>query len=172
MRIPIGRGRPRGMQDVLRSVGAMLDLVGARLIIIREDRDTIAVRAHVAPTLNDRIEGRWSPLERALSREDLATLRAQAVARRGTGHVAGPRERSLRMVGRHIDERSLRDVHLIEYGDEDGWLLWHHDTPHQRPALILLEGRAMRVAAATAAQERAAREALEASTLVGPRPRT
>jgi hypothetical protein len=147
------------MQDVLRSVGALLDLVSARGVVVRQDGDRLVIGAQVAATLADRLEGRWSPLGRVLTPRHIARLRAEAVARRGSGHVAGPHERSLRMIGRHVDERSLSDITLIEQESESRWLLWHRDDVHERPVLILLEDDELRLADASATEARLAREA-------------
>lgn len=163
MPVTIGPDWRASMQDVLRAVGATLDQVAGRHVVVTEDGQGLCVRAHASATLADRLEGRWSPFELTLSAADLAGLRVGAVARRGTGHVAGWHERSLRMVGRHVDERGMRDVHLIEHGSQGGWLLWHRDAERESAVLVLLEHDELRLADATAAQTRAAVEALEAS---------
>ena len=162
MKIRFGPDERGHMQDTLRSVGAMLDLVAARAVLIRESDDGLVIRARVSPTLTDRIEGRTCPIERSLSGQDIARLRAEAVARRGTGHLAGPQERSLRMIGRHVDERHLRGVTLIQDETERGWLLWHERMEDARPALFLLVDDELRIADAKASDVRV-REAVGAA---------
>lgn len=129
---------PRDMEDALRSLGAVLDIVRARSVLIREARWGLVLRAQVAAP-GGRAEGRWGPIEREMTADDMERHRQEARARRGTGHVAGPHERSLRMVGRLIDDRDLSGVTLIQHPSETGWLLWHGLDPVDGPHLLLLE---------------------------------
>jgi hypothetical protein len=66
MHVSVDSVQRSDMQGVLRTVGAMLDLLSARSVIIRESGEGLLVRARVAVTLDDRIAGHWTPLERAL----------------------------------------------------------------------------------------------------------
>jgi hypothetical protein len=51
--------------------------------------------------------------------------------------MPGRHERCLRMVGRIIDERGLRDLTLIQHPG-GGWLAWHTDARSARFVLTFL----------------------------------
>jgi hypothetical protein len=133
----MGRDRRNDMQDVLRSLGALLDARLAEDVRITQVADGLHVRAHLVAGVADRIVGRWTSSERRFSRLELRRLQADARHRRGQDHVPGRHERCLRMVGRVIDERSLRDVTLIQHPG-GGWLLWHTDARSARFVLTFL----------------------------------
>ncbi|MBX3032049.1 MAG: hypothetical protein KF809_18035 [Chloroflexi bacterium] len=132
-------GRRHTTEDSLRSLGAVLDAVRARGVIIRELRSGLLVRAQVAATLQDRLDGVWRPIDRLVSRGEMARYRREALARRGTGHVAGPHERSLRMIGRHIEERGLVGMTIIQHGTEGSWLLWSAGPDEASATLAVLD---------------------------------
>lgn len=132
-------GRRQTSEDPLRSLGAVLDAVHARGIIISELRDGLLVRAQVAATLRDRLDGAWRPVERFIPQDEMARYRREALARRGTGHVAGPHERSLRMIGRHIEERGLVGMTIIQHGTEGSWLLWSAGPDEASATLAVLD---------------------------------
>jgi hypothetical protein len=165
-------------EDLLRSLGAVLDTIRARSILIRETGDGLMLRACVTASLRDRLDERWVPIERHLSPDDLARYRAEAIARRGSEHQAGPHERSLRMIGRHIDEQALVGVTLIQSQVEGAWMLWHGADPEAGPSLLVLEDDRLRVQDARQAAARVERErsasviaahAVEGPSLPGPR---
>jgi hypothetical protein len=137
MQLPMGRGRRNDMQDVLRSLGALLDARLAQDVRITEVADGLHVRAHMVAGVADRIAGRWTTSERRFTRLDLRRLQADARRRRGQDHVPGRHERCLRMAGRAIDERGLRDLTLIQYPG-GGWLVWHTDGRSARFVLTFL----------------------------------
>lgn len=124
MHLPMARDGRNDMQDVLRSLGALLDARLARDVRITEVADGLHVRAHLVTGVADRIAGRWTSSERRFSRLEVRRLQADARGRRGQDHLPGSHERCLRMVGRVIDERGLRDVTLIQHPG-GGWLVWH-----------------------------------------------
>ncbi|MFN8519363.1 MAG: hypothetical protein U0667_08230 [Chloroflexota bacterium] len=150
------------MEDALRSLGAVLDSVRASAVLIREAPWGLVLRARVAVALHDRPEGRWSPIEREMTAADVARYRQEAVARRGSGHVAGPHERSLRMVGRRIDDEHLAAVTLIQHPAEGSWLLWHGANPIDGPTLLVLEDDQLLVRDARERDRRVARERRDA----------
>lgn len=162
MLFPVAPGRPRDMEDTLRSLGAVLDAVHARHVLVREAPWGLMLRAQVAGSLQDRLEGRWRSIDREMSAEDLARYRREAVARRGSGHVAGTHERSLRVIGRHIDEAALEAVTLIQHRTEAGWLLWHGTNPVDGPNLLVLEDDRLMVRDAREAEARSTRQRAEA----------
>ena len=137
MHLPMGRDRRNDMQDVLRSLGALLDARLAEDVRITQVVDGLHVRAHLVAGVADRIVGRWTSSERRFSRLELHRLQADARRRRGKDHVPGRHERCLRMVGRVIDERGLRDITLIQH-PSGGWLLWHTDARSARFVLTFL----------------------------------
>ncbi|MCY7417844.1 MAG: hypothetical protein LH650_04995 [Chloroflexi bacterium] len=128
--------RTAGMQDTLRSLGAVLDAHRARSVYIREVSTGLLVRATVTTTLDERIVGAWQPLERLYTDGALFEQQVAAVARRGSGHQAGPLERALRLIGRQSDERSLRGLTVIQHHTDDGWMIWHDGSRDGRPELF------------------------------------
>jgi hypothetical protein len=90
----------------------------------------------VAPTLDDRVDGQYLPMERLFRTSDLLTERMAAVARRGTGHRAGPIERALRQVGRRIEEEFLTSFVLIQHERDGAWLLWHGAGANREAELV------------------------------------
>lgn len=137
MHLPTGRDRRNDMQDVLRSLGALLDARLAHDVRITEVVDGLHVRARLVAGVADRIAGRWSDSERRFTRLEVRRLQADARRRRGQDHMPGQHERCLRMVGRVIDERGLRDVTLIQHPD-GGWLVWHTAPRSGRAVLTFL----------------------------------
>jgi hypothetical protein len=133
----MARDRRNDMQDVLRSLGALLDARLAEDVRITEVADGLHVRAHLVAGVADRIAGRWTISERRFSKLDLRRLQADARQQRGHEHVPGRHERCLRMVGRAIDDRGLRDITLIQHPG-GGWLLWHTDARSARFVLTFL----------------------------------
>lgn len=128
--------RNRDLEDVLRSVGALLDGHLARAILIKEVEHGLLLRARVAATLDQRLDGTLMPLERVFGDHDLLEQQLAAVARRGTGHLAGPIERALRTIGRMIDERELAGFLLIQHETDGAWLLWHQAITDGRAELL------------------------------------
>lgn len=161
MLLPIDTQRPRDMEDVLRSLGAVLDTIHARAVLIREAPWGLLLRAQMTP-LRGRPDGRWSPIEREMTADDILRYQQEAVARRGTGHVAGPHERSLRMIGRHIDAHGIVEMTLIQHHAEGSWLLWHGTSAIDGPTLLVLEEDELLVEDARARSMRIARERAEA----------
>jgi hypothetical protein len=133
----MGRDRRNDMQDALRSLGALLDARLAHDVRITEVVDGLHVRAQLVAGVADRIAGRWTSSERRFTRLEVRRLQDEARHRRGQDHLPGPHERCLRMVGRVIDERGLRDVTLIQHPD-GGWLVWHTESRSERYVLTFL----------------------------------
>jgi hypothetical protein len=161
MLLPVDPARPRDMEDVLRSLGAVLDTIRARAVLIREAHWGLILRAQVTP-VQGRPDARWSPIEREMTVQDLERYQREAVARRGSGHVAGPHERSLRMIGRYIDEEHTVGITLIQHPAEGSWLLWHGTSAIDGPTLLVLEEGELSVRDARARSMRVARERADA----------
>jgi hypothetical protein len=132
----ISNVRSMGMQETLRSLGAVLDAHRARRVCILEVSAGLLVRAAVAESLDDRIHGAWQPLERLYEASVLVEQHLAAVARRGSGYRAGPIERSLRVIGGQVDERGMTRLTLIQHHTDDGWMVWH-DGPQGRQSHLL-----------------------------------
>ena len=121
--------RTMSMQETLRSLGAVLDGHRARSVCILEVPEGLLVRAAVSETIDDRLVGVYQPLERLYPDSALFEQQVAAVARRGTGHQAGPIERNLRLIGRQVDERALTRLTVIQHHKDAGWIVWY-DGPH------------------------------------------
>ncbi len=139
----VSRVRATGMQETLRSLGAVLDEHRARSVCILEVPEGLLVRAAVAETIEDRLIGAYQPLERLYPDSALFEQQVAAVARRGTGHRAGPIERNLRLIGRQVDERNLTRLTVIQHHQDAGWIVWY-DGPHGTQTHLLrdVHGRA------------------------------
>ena len=142
-----------GMEDILRSLGAVLDTQMARAVRIRQHGDRLAVRALAVAGIAQRLDGAWSELERVITHVDRTQAQAAAAGRSRPGYVAGPHEHSLRVLGRVIDRRGLRDVTLIQHPSGVAWLLWHRVSARATLTLITLTNDEL-VAADAAVQSR------------------
>jgi hypothetical protein len=58
------------------------------------------------------------------------------------------------MIGRHIDERHLRGITLIQHVSDASWLVWHEDATDARPACLVLVEDELRLADARAVEAR------------------
>lgn len=120
------QGSPRqGYEEVLRSLGAMLDRRGMREILLAETGDGFLVQG-LAPPVADG-QG-WSENSVTLKKEtflfaedDMARFMEEAYALRRKGRpsrdvVPDPYyENALRVLGRYFDQQSPRDVFLFEH---------------------------------------------------------
>ena len=160
----------RHMEDVLRSLGAVLDAHLARAVAIRQRGDRLTVHAQVTASISARLEGSWSPLEQTLTHVDIAQAQMAAAARRGAGHIAGPLERSLGAIGRIVDAHGLQDLTLIQHTSNDAWLVWHAGTGSGQATLMTLTVDELLAAdaAAAVADERRIRSGLEPRQGPGP----
>ncbi|MCY7420060.1 MAG: hypothetical protein LH650_16550 [Chloroflexi bacterium] len=126
------------MEDILCSLGALLDSRMAGAIQITQRPDTLVVRAMAVSGVTQRLDGCWSRLEHVLTHVDLVQLGVAQAARNRSGHVAGTHETSLRVIGRLIDDRGLRSLTLMQHPSDGGWLLWHEGPSLDTLALISL----------------------------------
>ncbi len=127
-----------GYEDSLRSLGAFLDTHHARSVYIREVPTGLIVRARVVQDVTHRLDGDWKSLERTFSADDIEAERAAARGRRGSGHVAGPIERALRLIGHQAHDRRVAGLTIIQHHTDDGWLVWHDDHAPGRADLFSL----------------------------------
>ena len=80
------------------------------------------------------------PVDRIYAPADFVDLRLQAEARRGSGHIAGPIEQGLRVVGHVIDVRGLVGITLVQHDASGGWLLWHRAADGRDRPLVYPDG--------------------------------
>jgi hypothetical protein len=118
--------RSGGYEDLLRSLGAVLDERGARTIIVRDIPAGLMVRALMTGEGAGDRPGTLVPIERVFPSPTLLEAQVNAVLRRGSDHVAGPIERALRVVGRRIDSQGLREATAIQGAPDGQWSVWHH----------------------------------------------
>lgn len=126
-----------GMEDILRSLGAVLDTQLARAVEIRQRTDGLAIRALAVASIAQRLDGAWSHLEQVVTHVDLTQTQVAAAARERARHPAGPYERSLRLLGRLIDRRRFRDVTIIQHPSDTAWLLWHRPSAQASLSLMI-----------------------------------
>jgi len=126
------------MEDILWSLGAVLDGQLARAVEIRQRTHGLVIRALTVASIAQRLDGAWSHLEQVVTRADLTQTQVAAAARERAGHLAGPHERSLRLLGRVIDRHGLRDVTLIQHPSDTAWLLWHRTSGEASLTLMTL----------------------------------
>jgi hypothetical protein len=148
------RGAGETVEDALRALGLALDEARAQGVVLVEVPDGLVVRARVMPTLRDRIDGAAVDQEWVYGAKEILERRLESLARRGTGHRAGPLERSLRVLGRYIDRHELREVTIMEHDDARGWLLWHRSTVAGGPVLVTFDHDEVERVASSAEAER------------------
>lgn len=120
----IYEGSPRqDYEEVLRSIGAFVDQRGLTEILLAEAPDGFIVQGIVGHTQ----ESAWSDPTMTISKEtytfldeDIARFLEDSQARRRNGPhndgspMAGPYERTLRVIGRYIDDQKPKDVFFFE----------------------------------------------------------
>jgi len=132
-------GDGQTVEDVFRALAAVLDERHARGVVLIEVPEGLVVRARVATTSDEPAGGPLVSVEQAFGHKEILERRIAAHHLRGTGHRAGPLERSLRVVGRYIDGHDLHQVTLMEHDAGPGWLLWHRSRTAGRHLLVTFE---------------------------------
>lgn len=121
----IYEGSPRqDYEEVLRSIGAFIDQRGMREILLVEAPDGFIIQGIVGSAVD---VSAWSDPAARIEKEtytflddDIARFMEEALARRRGGHNAtdlsqgGAYERSLRVLGRYIDQQKPRDIFFLE----------------------------------------------------------
>ena len=123
MRIYEGSPR-REFEEVLRSIGAVLDARGLRECLHLEVPEGFVVQGLVvepeAGGLHSDRLGRGAKVTLTFVDDDIARFLEEARARRGSGQIApdweraGYYERALRVVGRYLDDQRPRDIFFLE----------------------------------------------------------
>jgi hypothetical protein len=123
----IYEGSPRqDFEEVLRSIGAVLDARAVREVLLVEVPEGFIVQALATEAIlgDARSEhiGRESKITLTFLEDDLARFVEEGRSRRGTGATApdwqraGYYEKAFRVIGRYLDERRPRDIFFFEQG--------------------------------------------------------
>jgi len=101
-------GNPRShYEEVLRSLGLILDAEGYRHIVVVEIDDGFMVTGLGYSTSVSRTAesvGRWACVATRFGDDEIGAMLDIGIARRGSGHRALHHERTLRLIGLWIDE--------------------------------------------------------------------
>ncbi len=123
----IYEGSPRQeFEEVLRSIGAILDARAIREVLLLEVPDGFVVQGIVTEAVVGDLRGerlgRESKMTLSFLEDDIARFVEEGVSRRGSGATApewqraGYYEKALRVIGRYLDERRPRDIFFFEQG--------------------------------------------------------
>ncbi len=118
----IYEGSPRqDFEEVLRSIGALIDQRGMRDVLLAETSEGFFVQALA---VSGGANGTWSEQLGSLTKEsvhllddDVARLVDEGLARRGSGAPSagsGRYESAMRVIGQWIDQQKPRDVFFFE----------------------------------------------------------
>jgi hypothetical protein len=134
-------GSPRqDFEEVFRSIGAHLDALGMREILLLEVEDGFILQG-----LAIEGSGTWSEAMAKVVKEtlslrddDISAFMDEALARRGEGHGTDPDkyQSALRVIGRYLDTRRPRDVFFFEQDGAYVLRLLHTDQTGSRHELI------------------------------------
>lgn len=121
----IYEGSPRqDYEEVLRSIGAFIDQRGLHEVLLAEAPDGFIVQGIVNTTQDS---SAWADPTMTITKEtytfldeDIARFLEDSQARRRSGSendgspMAGPYERTMRVIGRYIDDQKPKDVFFFE----------------------------------------------------------
>jgi hypothetical protein len=112
-------GSPRqDFEEVFRSIGAHIDTMGMREILLLEVEEAFILQGLVLEGA-----GTWSEAMALVAKktmtlrdEELSAFMDESLARRGAGHGDDPDkyQSALRVIGRYLDEHRPRDTFLFE----------------------------------------------------------
>ena len=140
MRIYEGSAR-QDFEEVFRSIGAHLDAIGMREVLLLEVADGFILQGLVI----EGAAGTWAEsvgqiVKQTLTLRDdeLSAFMDAAVARRGGGREPGPDkyESALRVIGRYLDDQRPRDVFFFEQDGSFVLRLLHVDQSGTRHQLV------------------------------------
>lgn len=114
----IYEGSPRqDFEEVFRSIGAHLDAVGMRDVLLLEVDDGFVVQGLVLEgtgTWTDAV-GTMKKQTVTLRDDEISAFMDESLAKRGTGpHQPDTYQAALRVIGRYLDEVKPRDVFFFE----------------------------------------------------------
>jgi hypothetical protein len=137
----IYEGTPRqDFEEVFRSIGAHLDGLGMREVLLLEVDDGFIVQGLVIQGA-----GTWSEAVAQVAKQtltlrddELSAYMDEALARRGGGHGPQPDkyQSALRVIGRYLDEHRPRDVFFFEQDGAFVLRLLHVDQTGTRHELV------------------------------------
>jgi len=121
----IYEGSPRqDYEEVLRSIGAFVDQRGLQEILLAEAPDGFIIQGIVGET---RDTSKWADPSMTITKEtytfldeDIAKFLEDSQARRRSGAaadgspMAGPYERTMRVIGRYVDDQKPKDIFFFE----------------------------------------------------------
>ena len=121
----IYEGSPRqDYEEVLRAIGAFVDQRGLQEILLAEAPDGFIIQGIVGQTHDS---SQWSDPSMTITKEtytfldeDIAKFLEDSLARRRPGStddgspMAGPYERTMRVIGRYIDDQKPKDIFFFE----------------------------------------------------------
>ena len=121
----IYEGSPRqDYEEVLRSIGAFVDQRGLQEILLAEAPDGFIIQGIVGETQDT---SQWADPTMTITKEtytfldeDIAKFLEDSQARRRSGSaatgspMAGPYERTLRVIGRYVDDQKPKDIFFFE----------------------------------------------------------
>jgi hypothetical protein len=115
----IYEGSPRqDFEEVFRSIGAHLDAVGMRDVLLLEVDDGFVVQGMVVEGVGTWTDAVGSMRKETLTLRDdeISTFMDESLARRGSGHgqTHDTYQSALRVIGRYLDEVRPRDVFFFE----------------------------------------------------------
>lgn len=121
----IYEGSPRqDYEEVLRSIGAFVDQRGLSEILLAEAPDGFILQGIVGQTLDSSM---WADPSMTITKEtytfldeDIARFLEDSQARRRAASgapgepMAGPYERTMRVIGRYVDDQQPKDIFFFE----------------------------------------------------------
>jgi hypothetical protein len=129
----------REYEDVMRSIGRILDLERLRDVLLVEIESGFLVRGWTVATDSSRGEwGSQSKLELQIGDDDIQTHLEAAFARRGSSETGGQNEVAMRILGHHVDSLKASDIMVTEQAGD--WLLRCIDPKASRHQLFEFTG--------------------------------
>jgi len=130
-------GPRRQYADVFRALGAELDRVGGRDVLLIEVAVGFLVQATTSEVHSSlHVGASVQRSERLVTDGGIEEMVGAGYGRRDTGHEAGTLERALRVLGAHVDLHRSAEVLVLQQGD--GWIL-RHLVGESRPTYVMQE---------------------------------
>jgi hypothetical protein len=137
----IYEGSPRqDFEEVFRSIGARLDEMGMREVLLLEVADGFIVQGLAIEGAGQWSEAMASMVKQTLTLRDdeLSAFMDQSLARRGKGPEPSPDhyQSVFRVIGRYLDQQRPRDVFFFEQDGSYVLRLLHTDQAGSRHQLV------------------------------------